>query len=96
VRRAAEAFPSEEVPAFGAAPARTDAHADAADLEARVIRYVDALPERTRLLVMLRWKHELSYAEVAAALGMSNDAAKKLGQRVQAVLRPLLEELKER
>jgi len=94
VRRAADAFGSDDVPALGTPPPRADAEAAVHDLERYVMRYVDALPERTRTLVLLRWRHRLSYPEIAAALGMSTDAAKKLGQRVQQVLRPLLEELR--
>jgi RNA polymerase sigma-70 factor (ECF subfamily) len=94
-RRAAETFSETDVPGLGGALQAPDAETAIADLDAQVLRYINALPERTRTLVMLRWKHGLSYAEIAAALGMSGDAAKKLGQRVHAVLRPLIEELRE-
>lgn len=94
VRRAAEGFETDDVPALGAPPPHADADATARDLERYVLRYVDALPERTRTLVLLRWRHRLSYPEIAVALGMSPEAAKKLGQRVQNVLRPLLDELR--
>jgi RNA polymerase sigma-70 factor (ECF subfamily) len=96
VRRAAERFIEDEVPALGVAAPATDQQSEAADLEARVLRYLDQLPERTRTLVLLRWKHGLSYAEIAVALGMSAEAAKKLGQRTQGILRPLLEELQDK
>jgi RNA polymerase sigma-70 factor (ECF subfamily) len=94
VRRATESFNEDDVPAFGAALPSTDAQAVAHDLEAQVMRYINALPPRTQTLVILRWRHHRSYPEVAAALGMSTEAAKKLGQRVQQVLRPLIEELR--
>jgi RNA polymerase sigma factor (sigma-70 family) len=91
-RRAVETF-DEAPPGLGVVPPSPDSLALASDREARVRRYIEALPDRTQTLVMLRWRHGLSYPDVAAALGMSTEAAKKLGQRVQAVLRPLLSEL---
>jgi RNA polymerase sigma factor (sigma-70 family) len=94
-RRAAQRFDASDIPALGAAPQPADSRVINSDLEARVLHYLTTLPERTRALVLLRWKHGLPYAEVAVALGISPEAAKKLGQRVQGVLRPLLEELKE-
>lgn len=95
VRRTVESFDDDDVPAFGAATPGTDARANASDLETHVMRYISALPPRTQTLVLLRWRHRRSYPEVAAALGISTEAAKKLGQRVQQVLRPLLEELRD-
>jgi RNA polymerase sigma-70 factor (ECF subfamily) len=94
VRRATESFNEDDVPALGTASPDTDARVITHDLEAQVMRYISALPPRTQTLVILRWRHHRSYSEVAAALGMSTEAAKKLGQRVQQVLRPLLEELR--
>ncbi len=39
---------------------------------ARVLRAaVDALPERRRTVVILRWQHQMSYAEIATVLGIS-------------------------
>jgi len=32
---------------------------------------VDRLPERRRLVVILRWQHQMSYAEIAQVLGIS-------------------------
>jgi len=94
IRRAAMTFDNDDVPALGNVPPAADAQLLEADLDAHVRRYLEALPERTRTLVLLRWKHGLTYGEIAAALGMSGDAAKKLGQRVQQILRPLLENVK--
>jgi RNA polymerase sigma-70 factor (ECF subfamily) len=39
---------------------------------ARALRSaVDALPERRRTVVILRWQHQMSYAEIACVLGIS-------------------------
>jgi len=41
------------------------------ELLAAVRRAVDALPERCRLIFELKWEHELRYAEIADALGIT-------------------------
>jgi RNA polymerase sigma-70 factor (ECF subfamily) len=52
-------------------PAAPDAQLETDELHARVARALDALPERCRLAMRLRWREQLSYAEIAAALGIS-------------------------
>lgn len=49
------------------------------------------LPGRTRELLALRWVYEMSYADAASVLGVSPEAAKKLGRRAEVALAPLLE-----
>ncbi len=44
---------------------------EAADLQAVVERVLSRLPERCRLALALRWQRQMSYAEVAAAMGIS-------------------------
>jgi len=85
----------DEVPALGAQEEATDAAVLEHDLDARVQYYLRRLPERTQTLFILRWKHGMTYPEIAAALGMSPEAAKKLGQRVQVAFRRLVEELRD-
>jgi len=62
-----------------------------AELRAAVSHALMTLPGRTRELLALRWVYGLSYAEAAAVLGVSADAAKKLGRRAEVALAPLLE-----
>lgn len=61
-----------------------------AELDAAVAAAVAALPERARLVIGLRWRNGLSYQQIADALGLSVEAAKKQGQRAEAALRALL------
>jgi RNA polymerase sigma factor (sigma-70 family) len=49
------------------------------------------LPDRTRELLTLRWVHGLSYREASEVLGLSVEAAKKLGKRAEHTLLPLLD-----
>jgi RNA polymerase sigma factor (sigma-70 family) len=59
-------------------PARDDAaRLAAADLLVEVAAFVDGLPPKQRAALVLRRHHEASYAEIAAALGCSEDAARR-------------------
>ena len=44
---------------------------ETAELEAAVERVLDLVPERCRLALTLRWQRQMSYAQVAAAMGIS-------------------------
>jgi RNA polymerase sigma-19 factor, ECF subfamily len=44
---------------------------EAAELQAAVERVLGGLPERCRLALTLRWRRQMSYAEVAGAMGIS-------------------------
>jgi RNA polymerase sigma factor (sigma-70 family) len=55
-----------------------------------VRRAIDQLPTRARLAVVLRWQHQMSHAEVAAAMGISNKGVEKLLSTAKAKLRVLL------
>lgn len=48
-----------------------DAQLEDEELLAAVRRAVETLPERCRLIFQLKWEHELRYAEIADALGIS-------------------------
>jgi RNA polymerase sigma-70 factor (ECF subfamily) len=56
---------------------------------------IDALPARTRDVLMLRWVDELRYDEIADTLGISESAAKMHVHRAQPIVRPLLERFRE-
>lgn len=43
---------------------------EAAELRAFLHQQIEALPERYRLLIMLRFQHELQYAEIAEIVGI--------------------------
>ncbi len=58
-------------PAMGAGATCPDREAELAELADACRRAVHALPERRRLIVTLRWEHQMTYAEIAHALGIS-------------------------
>jgi RNA polymerase sigma-70 factor (ECF subfamily) len=58
----------------------------------RVQRAVDALPERYRLPVLLRYLQELSYDEISAFTGESRDEIRGILQRAGRQLRDILAE----
>ena len=64
-----EAIP--EVRELHPPPLRTDEPLDVAERDARVHAAIEALPERCRLVMQLRWREQLSYAEIAAVMGIS-------------------------
>lgn len=64
-----------------------------ADTRAIVQRSLDALPESHRTVLLLRDIEELSIREVAAALSLSETAAKVRIHRARSALRKLLEPL---
>lgn len=58
----------------------------------RVQRAIEALPERYRLPVVLRYMQELSYEEIAGFTGQTRDEVRGLLQRAGEQLRELLRE----
>jgi len=68
----AAAAPENEIHTGAMQPARPiDERLEDEEQLAAVRRAVDALPERCRLIFELKWEHELRYAEIADALGIS-------------------------
>ncbi|MFO7900555.1 MAG: sigma-70 family RNA polymerase sigma factor [Planctomycetota bacterium] len=53
------------------------------------LRLLDRLPERERAVLRLRIVHDMPFRDIAAALGISHEAAKKRGQRGLRHLRGL-------
>jgi RNA polymerase sigma-70 factor, ECF subfamily len=53
------------------APPRADEALEAAELHARLDAAIESLPERCRLVMQLRWREQLSYAEIAEVMGIS-------------------------
>jgi RNA polymerase sigma-70 factor (ECF subfamily) len=91
VLRAAQRARSEEVVlgSGGAAPLPDEA-VQAAELARALGSAVDALPERRRLVVICRWRHQLSYAEIAQVLGISVKTVEVQMGRALASLRKQL------
>jgi RNA polymerase sigma-70 factor (ECF subfamily) len=69
LRRDLETLHEEEVYASPAAES-VSAEVESRELYARVHREVERLPEQFRLLVSLRYQHDLSYEEIASLLNL--------------------------
>ena len=67
-------------------------HAERQEVGERIQRAVDALPERYRLIVILRYLQELSYAEIAEFTGESKGEIRGVLQKAGRKLRDLLSE----
>src|SRR4029077_15894820 len=61
----------EDVRALHPTPVQPDEIFDRAQLESQLRTALDSLPERCRLVMRLRWQEQLSYAEIAEAMGIS-------------------------
>lgn len=59
-----------DVPPLHNVAADLDAEAEQAELVARAQAALDALPERCRLVMHLRWREGMSYAEIAEVMGI--------------------------
>ena len=69
-----------------------DAHStvEATELDDAVMRAIAALPERRRLAMTLRWKHDLPPAEIARVLDTTPEAVRVLLTRARRDLADLL------
>jgi RNA polymerase sigma-70 factor (ECF subfamily) len=69
-----------------------DAHSavEASELDDAVMRAIAALPERRRIAMTLRWKHDLPPAEIARVLGTTPEAVRVLLTRARHDLASLL------
>jgi RNA polymerase sigma-70 factor (ECF subfamily) len=77
------------VPAEAVDPQRAAERSDEGD---RVRRLLDDLPEDYRLVVVLRYWHDLGYAEIASVIGESESAVKSRLHRARRRLGASLEE----
>lgn len=72
-------------------PASVDAELEHQELLTRAHAALDALPERCRLAMHLRWREGMSYAEIAEVLGISNKGVEnQLARGLRAVRARLL------
>lgn len=58
----------------------------------RLSQLIDTLPQEDRFLIHMRYVQEMKYAEIGALLGLSEETAKKRGQRIVQKLKKLYEE----
>ena len=70
-----------------------DAHAvvEERELDAAVTKALATLPERRRLAMMLRWKHDLPAPEIARVLGTTPQAVRHLLMRARDEIAALLD-----
>jgi RNA polymerase sigma-70 factor (ECF subfamily) len=61
----------DEIRSLHPAPARPDDLFDESERQVQVAEAIASLPERVRLVMELRWRAGLSYAEIADAMGIS-------------------------
>jgi len=71
VRTAARATREDLALGVGSGAPAPDAELHAAELAIALREAVHELPERRRMVVVLRWQHQMSYAEIANVLGIS-------------------------
>jgi RNA polymerase sigma-70 factor (ECF subfamily) len=69
------------------APLRADAELEAAELGTQLRNAVACLPERRRLVVVLRWQHQLTNPEIAKIMGISVKGVEMQFSRALADLR---------
>jgi RNA polymerase sigma-70 factor (ECF subfamily) len=62
---------SPEVRELHPAPRGADHALDVAERDAHLHAAIESLPERCRLVMQLRWRDQLSYAEIATVMGIS-------------------------
>lgn len=89
-RCAAEGARADEPPGLGGRHPDPDERVQADELMRALQCAVDALPERRRLVVILRWRHQLTNAEIARVLGISLKGVEMQFSRALAVLRKRL------
>jgi RNA polymerase sigma-70 factor (ECF subfamily) len=71
----------------GSAPPRADVRLEAEELGDRLRAVVSRLPERRRLVVVLRWQHQLTNPEIARVMGISVKGVEMQFSRALADLR---------
>jgi RNA polymerase sigma-70 factor (ECF subfamily) len=76
---------------MGTAPMDQQLVLEAEELAKAVGRAIADLPERRRIAMTLRWKHDMSSLEIARVLGTTPEAVRTLLTRARADLASLLE-----
>ena len=92
VARVADQVQRERLaPALGAAPRRPDEELEASEIATAVRAAVHGLAERRRAVVILRWEHHMSHAEIAKILDISVRGVETQFARAMATLRRQLD-----
>jgi RNA polymerase sigma-70 factor (ECF subfamily) len=87
-----ESIVSEPQPyGMGQEPPAPDSQAIANDIQAIFRQLLHRLSPIQREIITLRWEHEMSYEQIAAALQITPTAARQHGSRAQRIIRPLME-----
>ena len=80
--------------AMGGPPADAQRSLEELELEEAVAREIARLPERRRIAMTLRWKHDLSAAEIARVLATTPESVRVLLSRARHDLAGLLSRLR--
>jgi RNA polymerase sigma factor (sigma-70 family) len=75
---------------MGSEPEPIDVRVEHEEVLTLVWRAIDTLPERARLVMMLRWQEHWEWPQIAEALGVSVPAAQMQHARALKVLREQL------
>lgn len=73
-------------------PVPADEALETSELHARLTAAIESLPERCRLVMQLRWRDQLSYAEIAEVMGISAKGVENQLSRGLKALRGMLGE----
>lgn len=92
LRRGERMAGEPEIPGMAAAPEPADEALERRETASRLWTAIDQLPEPRRSVVILRWREQLSFAEIGSALGISGPAAQMHLQRALPMLRTLLDD----
>jgi RNA polymerase sigma-70 factor (ECF subfamily) len=93
IQRIEKAQTGDQPPGMGMGPRNPDSDVMAADLRATVASALSTLSELQRAALMLRWVQDMPFAQIAAVLSISENAAKLHVSRGRQVLAPFLKVL---
>jgi RNA polymerase sigma-70 factor (ECF subfamily) len=82
----ADAGHADDAIAMGASEPDAQLTVEAHELDAAITRAVAGLPERRRLAMTLRWKHDLTPSEIARVLGTTPESVRVLLTRARQEL----------
>ncbi|HXC24710.1 MAG TPA: sigma-70 family RNA polymerase sigma factor [Gemmatimonadaceae bacterium] len=85
-----DVFDRDALPAMGEPPERPDTAVANADLRDRLWSAIATFPERTRLILVLRWQQEMTFDEIAEVLGVAAAAVRQTHSRALRHLRSTL------